>query len=138
MWEHLLLCITGLCGGIVIASGTAGLLIGLSIIPRYAGITHTGSHILLYEDSALLGIILGNLACLFPVSIPLGDPFLIIYGFFSGIFLGSWILALAEVASMFPIFARRIQLTGGIPPPSSPWLWENVWVRCCIITAAWQ
>ena len=84
-------------------------------IPRYAGITHTGSHILLYEDSALLGIILGNLACLFPVSIPLGDPFLIIYGFFSGIFLGSWILALAEVASMFPIFARRIQLTGGIP-----------------------
>ena len=50
MWEHLLLCITGLCGGIVIASGTAGLLIGLSIIPRYAGITHTGSHILLYED----------------------------------------------------------------------------------------
>ena len=44
-----------------------------------------------------------------------GDPFLIIYGFFSGIFLGSWILALAEVASMFPIFARRIQLTGGIP-----------------------
>ena len=83
MWEHLLLCITGLCGGIVIASGTAGLLIGLSIIPRYAGITHTGSHILLYEDSALLGIILGNLACLFPVSIPLGDPFLIIYGFFS-------------------------------------------------------
>lgn len=115
MWQYIFLSFLGLCSGVVIASGVAGLLIGLSIIPRYAGITHTGRHILLYEDAAFLGIVLGNLSCLFRFRIPLGAPFLIALGIFSGMFLGSWILALAEVADMFPIFARRIRLTGGFP-----------------------
>ena len=55
MWNQLLLIMIGFSAGIIIAGGEVGLLIGLSIIPRYAGITHTGKHILLYEDSILLG-----------------------------------------------------------------------------------
>ena len=39
----------GLAGGMVVASGLAALMIGLGIIPRYAGITHTGDSILLYD-----------------------------------------------------------------------------------------
>lgn len=93
----------------------AGLLIGLSIVPRYAGITHTADHISLYEDMCFLGIFLGNLVCLFRLPLPLGTPFLILLGVFSGIFLGGWILALAEVADMFPVFTRRIRLTQGLP-----------------------
>ena len=31
----------GFCAGIIVAGGVSGLLIGLSIVPRYAGITHT-------------------------------------------------------------------------------------------------
>lgn len=115
MWQQIFLGFLGVCSGIIIASGVAGLLIGLSIIPRYAGITHTGDHILLYEDAALLGIILGNLYDIFRYPIPLGSFFLSVFGIFSGIFLGSWILALAEVADMFPIFSRRIRLTQGLP-----------------------
>ena len=115
MWQQISLGFLGLCSGIVIASGVAGLLIGLSIIPRYAGITHTGDQVLLYEDAALLGIVFGNLYSLFRFPIPLGFPFLAVFGIFSGFFLGSWILALAEVADMFPIFARRIRLTQGLP-----------------------
>ena len=83
--------------------------------PRYAGITHTSDHILLYEDVSLLGTVLGNLYFLFRFPIPLGKPFLILYGTFSGIFLGGWILALAEMADVFPIFSRRIRLTEGMP-----------------------
>ena len=86
-----------------------------SIIPRYAGITHTADHILLYEDMCFLGIFLGNLFCLFRFPLPLGTPFLLLFGVFSGIFLGGWILALAEVADMFPVFTRRIRLTQGLP-----------------------
>ena len=70
---------------------------------------------LLYEDMTLLGFVFGNVFCLFHFSLPLGIPFLIVYGVFSGIFLGSWILALAEVASVFPVFFRRIHLTEGFP-----------------------
>lgn len=56
---------TGLCSGFIIAGGLTGLMIGLSIIPRYAGITHTADHILLYEDITFWGTELGNLFFLF-------------------------------------------------------------------------
>ena len=115
MWQQIFLGIVGLSSGIVIASGVAGLLIGLSIVPRYTGITHTADHILLYEDMSLLGIVLGNLFYLFQIPLPMGTPFLAVFGIFSGVFLGGWILALAEVADMFPVFARRIRLTQGLP-----------------------
>lgn len=115
MWDQIFLGILGLCSGIIIASGVAGLLIALSIGPRYAGITHTADHISLYEDMSLLGIFFGNLFFLFHLPLPIGRPFLLIFGIFSGIFLGGWILALAEIADMFPVFVRRIQLKQGLP-----------------------
>ncbi len=115
MWQQIFLGFLGLCAGVIVAGGLVGLLIGLSIVPRYAGITHTSDHILLYEDVSLLGTVLGNLYFLFRFPIPLGKPFLILYGTFSGIFLGGWILALAEMADVFPIFSRRIRLTEGMP-----------------------
>lgn len=115
MLQQIFLGTAGFCSGVIIAGGVVGLLIGLSIIPRYAGITHTGSHILLYEDATLLGAVLGNLFYLYHWKLPLGTPFLILYGLFSGIFLGGWILALAEMADIFPIFSRRIKLCIGFP-----------------------
>ncbi len=115
MWQQIFLTFIGLCAGAVAAGGTAGLLIGLSIVPRYAGITHTADHILLYEDMTMLGTVLGNLFVLFRIPVPSGTAGLILCGLFSGIFLGGWILALAEVADIIPIFARRIRLAGGIP-----------------------
>lgn len=115
MWQQIFLGFAGICSGVIIAGGAVGLMIGLSILPRYAGITHTADSILLYEDMTLLGFVLGNLFWIFEISLPLGVPFLILYGVFSGIFLGSWILALAEVADVFPVFSRRIRLTEGFP-----------------------
>ena len=114
MLQQLILCFIGFCAGIIVAGGVSGLLIGLSIVPRYAGITRTADHILLYEDLALLGTVTGNLFYLFQWKLPLGSPFLMLYGIFSGIFLGGWIMALAEMADVFPIFSRRIKLTNGI------------------------
>ena len=98
MLEQIFLGFTGLCSGFIIAGGLTGLMIGLSIIPRYAGITHT----------------LGNLFFLFHWNIRFGTPFLILYGLFSGIFLGGWIMALAEMADIFPIFARRSRFQRGL------------------------
>lgn len=115
MWQQIFLCLLGLCSGAMIAAGIVGLLIGLSIVPRYAGITHTSDHITLYEDVTLLGTVLGNIYYLFHFSLPLGSTFLAVYGLFSGIFLGGWILALAEMADIFPIFLRRIKFREGLP-----------------------
>ena len=114
MWQQIFLCFLGLVSGTLIAGGIVGLLVGLAIIPRYAGITHTSNHILLYEDMTMLGTIFGTVFMIFSLPLPLGNPFLMICGFFFGIFLGGWILALAEVADIFPIFSRRIRLKEGI------------------------
>lgn len=92
-----------------------GLIIGLSITPRYAGITRTAHRILLYEDCMMYGAILGNLFYLFEWKLPAGNWGLGIFGIFAGIFVGSWILALAEMADVFPILARRVKLTMGMP-----------------------
>lgn len=114
MLQQIFLGFIGLCAGVIIAGGLTGLLIGLSIVPRYAGITHTADHILLYEDVTLLGTLFGNLFYIFQWKLPLGNPFLILYGLFSGIFLGAWIMALAEMTDVFPIFARRIRFQKGL------------------------
>ena len=115
MWQQLFLGFLGFFAGVIIAGGVVGLLIGLSITPRYAGITRTADQILLYEDVTLLGTVLGNIWFLFSLPIPLGKPFLLFFGIFSGIFLGGWILSLAEMADIFPIFTRRIHFTQGLP-----------------------
>lgn len=115
MLQQIFLAFIGFCSGVIIAGGIVGLLIGLSIVPRYAGITRTGKHIMLYEDFTLLGTLFGTLMLLFHIPIHLGRPFLLLYGLFSGIFLGGWIMALAEMADVFPIFTRRIKFTEGLP-----------------------
>ena len=51
MLEQIFLGFTGLCSGFIIAGGLTGLMIGLSIIPRYAGITHTADHIFCTKTS---------------------------------------------------------------------------------------
>ena len=115
MPQQIFLAFIGFSSGVIIAGGVVGLLIGLSIVPRYAGITHSARHILLYEDITLLGTVIGNLYFLYQWSIPGGPFFLMIYGLFSGIFLGGWIMALAEMADVFPIFSRRIKFSDGLP-----------------------
>ena len=79
MWQQIFLGFLGLCSGIIIAGGAVGLMIGLSIVPRYAGITRTADSVLLYEDMTLLGFVFGNVFCLFHFSLPLGIPFLIVF-----------------------------------------------------------
>lgn len=115
MLYYLFLGFVGLCSGVIIAGGLAGLMIGLSIVPRYAGITHTAKYILLYEDATLLGTISGIICFLFHLQLPLGFFLLTLFGLFSGIFLGGWILALAEMADVFPILCRRIKFSEGLP-----------------------
>lgn len=115
MWEQIALGFLGLCAGGIVASAAVAFLIGLGIIPRYAGITHTADRILLYEDSMMLGAVAGNVFYVFRLHLPLGTWGLGGYGLFSGFFLGGWILALAEMADIFPVVARRLKLKHGIP-----------------------
>lgn len=114
MLEQIGLGFIGLCAGMVVASGVVAFIISLGIVPRYAGITRTAQHVRFYEDCSMLGAFLGNILFLYGGRIPAGNVGLALFGIFSGIFLGSWIIALGEVVNIFSIMARRIGLTRGI------------------------
>ncbi len=94
MLEQIFLGFTGLCSGFIIAGGLTGLMIGLSIIPRYAGIyPHSRSYIAVRRHHILGKQNLETLFFLFSLNIRFGTPFLILYGLFQGIFTlvdGSW------------------------------------------------
>ena len=71
MFQQVLLCFTGFCAGIIVAGGVSGLLIGLSIVPRYsaeqaekdepAGNVLKGMRFLCAEDNELNAEILMEL-----------------------------------------------------------------------------
>lgn len=126
MWQQIFLIFVGLSSGIIIAGGVVGLMIGLSIVPRYAGITHTADHMLLYEDMTFLGIVLGNLFCLFQPSLPLGNIFLILYGIFSGIFLEAGFWLLQKLPMSFPFSVGEFISPAGFPSLLLPLPPENL------------
>ena len=109
-----LLGAVGLCMGMTIASGVVAFIISLGIVPRFAGITRSATRVRLYEDCSMVGAVLGNLLFLYQEALPLGHAGLAVYGSFSGIFLGSWVVALGEVVNIYAILVRRIGLVKGI------------------------
>lgn len=112
MLQQLILCFIGFCAGIIVAGGVSGLLIGLSIVPRYAGITHTADQIFLYEDLTLLGTVAGTVVTLFPIRIPLG-PFSWLSAEYFRNFPGRLDPCTGRDRKVFPVFARRLKLSQG-------------------------
>lgn len=115
MWQQIGMAVIGVGGGMIAAGGMVALLIGLGITPRFAGITHTADRILLYEDFTMLGAVAGNILQLYEPSLAVGKIGLAVYGLGAGMFLGAWILALAEMVDVFPIAIRRLKIKVGVP-----------------------
>lgn len=114
MWANICLALIGGCLGVVVASGTLALIIALGIVVRYVRLTKTPNRITLYEDCALLGTLAGAIWGLGEFSIGLGIWGVIVYGFFTGFFLGGWIVALGEVINVYAIMLRRLKIQKGI------------------------
>lgn len=115
MWvKQILMALIGLSAGSIVAGGLFGFVVSLGIVSDFADRTGTANRIGLYEDAVALGGITGNLVLLYEIPLKAISPLMGIFGIFSGIFVGCWALALAEVLNVFPIFLRRINVTKGI------------------------
>ena len=86
--QTIFLALLGLSAGMIVAGGVFSFIVELGVISDFADRTHTGNHILIYEDMVAAGAILGNLFQIFEVNLPGRMIFLAIYGLFGGIFVG--------------------------------------------------
>lgn len=108
-----LLGIVGFSSGALVAGGVVALMVGLGIIRRFVGISHTAKQTGWYETAICLGGIWGNWMTVFLPAFPAGLIGLIVMGAFFGAFVGGWIMALAELLNVFPVFARRLGVVKG-------------------------
>ena len=108
------MALIGLSAGSIVAGGLFGFVVSLGIVSDFADRTGTANRIGLYEDAVAVGGILGNLVLLYDIPLTAISPLMGVFGIFSGVFVGCWALALAEVLNVFPIFLRRINVTKGI------------------------
>ncbi|MDF2869013.1 MAG: hypothetical protein K0R05_588 [Anaerocolumna sp.] len=113
--KYLLLVFIGLTGGILIAAGMVAFITIVGVLTRLAIRTDTAKRILLYEDIVVVGSTLGNILDIFKPPLPIGHVGLIIFGLFSGCFVGCLAVALEEVIQIFPIMTHRLKLKIGIP-----------------------
>lgn len=115
MAEIIFLAVVGVSAGFAVSSGIFAFISMIGIPPRLAGRTHTAKHIHLYENMIILGGTLGNAAAVFTPSLLGGNVLLVVFGIFSGIFVGCMALALAEALKAIPVMAHRISLRKGLP-----------------------
>ena len=111
--EQFFLALVGFSGGSIVAGGVVALMVGLGIITRFIGISGTAKHIRGVEDAILLGAAVGTIVTVFSFQFPVGAWVLAVAGLFMGIFVGGWIMALAEVVNVFPVYCRRLGITKG-------------------------
>ena len=109
--QQILLAAVGLSAGVAAAGGLFAFIVELGVVADFADRTHTGDRLLFYETSVALGGILGNIVTVFHTGIPAGLPGLAVFGIFTGIFVGCWAMALAEILNVFPVFMRRARIT---------------------------
>lgn len=118
--------------GFFAAGGVFTVLITVGLVPRFAGKTHTGRKVMLYENFVIAGTITGCILSVFGRYCQLGsfilkngimkeaawtvvgNGILLISGIFSGIFIGCFALAIAEMLNTIPVFARRIGFRHGL------------------------
>ena len=121
-----------LSAGFLAAGGVFTVLITIGLVPRFAGKTHTGSKVVLYEEFVIAGTIIGCILSVFEKNFQfgsfllkngfvseevwtiLGNVILLIFGIFAGIFIGCFALAIAEMLNTIPIFARRVGFRHGL------------------------
>lgn len=112
--KNVLLAIIGLGGGMLVAGGLFAFLVTVGVVTRLAAGTKTAKFVMLYEDVALLGGTIGNLAYVYSVGIPAGVLGFVLYGMSAGIFIGCLAAALAEVINMLPVLSERLDMKKGM------------------------
>ncbi|MBO5209054.1 MAG: stage V sporulation protein AB [Lachnospiraceae bacterium] len=134
--KWIFLAVLGISSGLVVSGGVFTVLLAVGLIPRFAGKMHIARHVFVLEEMVVFGTLVGNFLSVFSDYGRLGEwilsrqlfgqgttngiwhfistILLILFGFFSGIFVGCLALAIAEMLDTIPIFSRRVGFRHGL------------------------
>ena len=129
-WKYLLVIFSFFGFGLLSSGGMFTVFVTVGIVPRFADKTHTAYRTTRYENSIVAGAIVGCLCSAYKESIKeiggaagffmvprpelWGGLFLAVFGIFSGIFVGCFAIAIAEMLDTIPVFTRRVKLGKGM------------------------
>lgn len=114
IFEFICLAIFGFAAGSITATGLFALISSVGLINRFADVSNTCSKLLLYEEMIIFGATLGNIVYIFDIKLCLGVAGCMVYGLVAGIFIGCFLICLAETMKSLPIFIRRVRISDGL------------------------
>ena len=134
--RQIFMAFLGVSFGFIVSGGVFTVLLSVGLIPRFAGKMHIAKKIFILEEMVVLGTLAGDFLSVYSdnanfgewilshnvfgtagtetVWSIIGNVIVIMYGFFSGIFVGSLALAIAEMLNTIPIFSRRVGFRHGL------------------------
>lgn len=100
--------------GSVYCSRTFALITSVGVINRYADVSGTSRHVSLYEECIIIGATAANAVYVLGITVRIGMTGCIIFGLISGIFIGTFLISLAETVKALPIFVHRAKAGTGL------------------------
>ncbi len=97
-------------GGVLVGGAYAAFITMLQILPRLIQLTKTRRYLMFYEILLISSSISFTLIYFFEVYLRLNTVFVILFGLFSGIFLGLFSSALAETLNVLPIISKKFKI----------------------------
>lgn len=126
VWRQLLLAILGFSAGLSVASGVFTVFTAVGLVPRFAEHTKSADRIMKYENGIILGCFLGCLFSLFAgkfsglqlagssLGYLMARIILAVFGLFTGIYVGTLAISIAELLDAIPIMTHRINVKRGV------------------------
>ncbi|RHA45842.1 stage V sporulation protein AB [Lachnospira eligens] len=104
----------GAMSGVFTAAGLFALITSVGVINRYADVSGTSGHVFWYEECIIIGATAANAVYVLGITVRIGIAGCIIFGLISGIFIGTFLISLAETVKALPIFVHRAKAGTGL------------------------
>ena len=114
MWnEFLLIVLFSLGAGFVTSCGYFALFMTVGVISRIVQFTHTAGRERFYENLVITGVTVGNAFFTFTPYEFLPSAVWVVFSVFAGMYMGCFLISLAEAVKGIPVFSRRARLRTG-------------------------
>lgn len=113
--ESIILLLIGISFGLAVSIGIFAFITSIGIVQRLACRTHTSIYLKVFENAIIYGAVIFNTIFIFQIKIPFNSILITIWSFFSGLYVATLAMSIAEVLKAYPIMLNRIKLKYGLP-----------------------